>query len=76
MTPEALARLFHDTYERLAPEYRYVTRPESAVPWKAVPLKNKRLMIAVAREVLAALQEETPSSRIDEPVTPKSGFRI
>jgi len=51
---EELARLFHDTYERLAPEYGYNTRedtkqfdPESA---------NGKLMIAVCSEVMAKQQ--------------------
>lgn len=45
---EQLARLFHETYERLAPSFGYVTRKDSAVPWEQVPDRNKRLMIAVA----------------------------
>lgn len=45
---EQLARLFHETYERLAPNFGYETRPDSAVPWEDVPERNKRLMIAVA----------------------------
>ncbi len=55
MTPEQLARLFHTTYERLAPAYGYETRRASAVPWDEVPAPNKALMVAVATEVLAAL---------------------
>lgn len=56
-TPDSLAQLFHETYERLAPEYSYKTREASAVPWVDVPDNNKRLMVAVAGEVLAALDE-------------------
>ncbi len=53
MTPEeALAKFFHDTYERLAPEYCYQTRASSAVSWPEVPANNKQLMIAVCREVV------------------------
>lgn len=52
---EALARLFHDTYERLAPNYGYKTREESAVPWDDVPEPNRSLMIAVAGEIVDAL---------------------
>ncbi len=37
MTGEALARHFHETYERLAPEFGYRTREESAKPWEQVP---------------------------------------
>ena len=53
--PDALAQLFHETYERLAPEYGYETRKESAKPWADVPENNKRLMIAVCEEVQKAL---------------------
>lgn len=50
--PETLARFFHETYEKLAPEFGYETRPESAVPWEEVPQQNRHLMIAVAAVVL------------------------
>lgn len=52
---ESVARLFHDSYERLAPAFGYETREASRVPWESVPERNKRLMIAVAAEVLAML---------------------
>jgi hypothetical protein len=55
VSPEELARLFHETYERLAPDFGYKTRTESAVPWAAVPQANRQLMIAVAAEVLERL---------------------
>jgi hypothetical protein len=45
---EQLARLFHETYERLAPTFGYETRKGTAVPWEQVPTRNKNLMIAVA----------------------------
>jgi hypothetical protein len=48
----ALAVHFHDTYERLAPWFGYDTRRESAVPWDAVPMPNRRLMVATVRVVL------------------------
>lgn len=48
---EALAKRFHETYERLAPAYGYKTREASAVPWDDVPKTNKDLMIAVCREI-------------------------
>jgi hypothetical protein len=47
-----LARQFHETYERLAPEFGYETRAESAVPWDEVPDNNQSLMVAVCRELL------------------------
>jgi len=52
---EAVARAFHESYERLAPSYGYETRKESAVPWEDVPTTNRALMIAVADEVLKGL---------------------
>lgn len=51
--PEAVAQAFHEAYERLAPSYGYETRKESSKPWADVPEKNKRLMIAVAEEVIS-----------------------
>lgn len=48
---EATARLFHETYERLAPSFCYETRKESAVPWEDVPANNRALMVAVVSEV-------------------------
>lgn len=50
-TAEQIAARFHETYERLAPSFSYKTREASAKPWADVPEQNKRLMIAVAREV-------------------------
>jgi len=52
MTPEALARRFHETYERLAPTYGYKPRKASSTAWEYVPSANKELMIAVASELL------------------------
>lgn len=56
MTAEQLAQLFHDMYERLAPEFGYTTRKSSAQPWKDVSEPNKSLMIAVAKRVLEELK--------------------
>lgn len=55
MTPEQVARLFHETYERLAPQFGYETRKASAKPWDEVPKNNRDLMIAVSAVVLTAL---------------------
>lgn len=52
-----LARFFHETYERLAPNYGYETREASRKPWDAVPEQNKRLMIAVCREVIDSFEK-------------------
>ncbi|GHE33436.1 hypothetical protein GCM10017673_40480 [Streptosporangium violaceochromogenes] len=50
---ERIARAFHETYERLAPEHGYATREASAVPWAEVPANNKSLMIAVVASLIA-----------------------
>jgi hypothetical protein len=51
---ETLARNFHEAYERLAPEFGYETRKDSAVTWELVPERNRQLMIAVCTELLRA----------------------
>lgn len=56
MNAEILAQMFHEAYERLAPEHGYDTRKDSAVAWEAVPEANKKLMIAVCGEILAKLE--------------------
>jgi hypothetical protein len=52
ITPVGLARLFHDTYETLAPSFGYETRTDSRKPWDDVPEPNRMLMIAVCTEIL------------------------
>lgn len=58
MTAEELAQLFHTKYEEIAPSFGYQTRQETAIPWSEIAEDNtnKRLMIAVAGEVLQAVQ--------------------
>ena len=46
---ERLARQFHDIYERLAPQFGYVTREETQHFEPTTP--NGRLMIAVTDEI-------------------------
>lgn len=53
-----VARLFHETYERFAPEYDYKTREASAKPWEEVPSNNRTLMIATVDHVLRTLDDE------------------
>lgn len=48
-----LAQKFHEAYERLAPQFGYETRKESAKPWAEVPENNRQLMTAVCAEILA-----------------------
>jgi hypothetical protein len=56
VSPEALAKLFHGTYERLAPRFGYKTRSKSAKRWENVPEQNRLLMIATCAEVLKRLE--------------------
>lgn len=65
MTADDLARLFHDTYERLAPDYQYETRKASAVPWDDVPEPNRSLMVAVAGEVLAVIGDRVEAANTE-----------
>lgn len=75
MNAETLAQLFHETYERRAPEFGYKTRKETAIPWNAIPADNanKRLMIAVAGEVLKVLEHEAV---IREYIDDATGYRL
>lgn len=52
VTPEEMAQAFHEAYERLAEDFGYKTRAESAVPWADVPDANKALMVATIRSVM------------------------
>lgn len=54
ITPADLARLFHDVYERLAPEHGYSTREETRVFDEGS--KNGKLMIETAGDVIRALK--------------------
>ncbi len=58
MNAEQLAKLFHDTYEFLAPSFGYKIREASARPWKGVSEQNRRLMVAVAEKILLVLNEQ------------------
>jgi len=49
---EEIARKFHEVYEKIAPDFGYKTRTESAVPWEEVPMPNRDLMIATVNELL------------------------
>ncbi len=73
MTAEQIARAFHGTYERLAPDFGYKTRKASAKPWAEVPEQNRSLMIAVVQALLdagvilgVASQERSDEERIRE----------
>ena len=54
---EAAAKAFHETYERLAPDYGYKTREASAVPWEDVPADNRALMLSTVAAVVPLIQQ-------------------
>lgn len=61
---EELAKFFHETYEKLAPEFGYKTRKASAKPWQDVPENNRHLMTAVACAVYGHLGIATLQSQL------------
>ena len=56
MTPDALARLWHETSARLA--FRHGV-PDRMVPWGELPEANKRHLIAIAAQVLPKLRGDS-----------------
>lgn len=65
LSPERLAQMFHEAYERLAPSFGYETRKASAKPWAEVPANNRALMTTVAAEILAALRPTAATCGIE-----------
>ena len=53
MTAEQIARAFHETYIRLAPESGMVPVPP-AIPWAGLPEQDRQLMVAVMQALLDA----------------------
>ena len=47
-----MAQIFHEAYERLAPNFQYETRKASRVKWADIPENNRKLMTAVCEELL------------------------
>jgi len=54
---EEIAILFHETYERLAPQFGYETRKDTKEFDKNSP--NGKLMVAVIGEILPQLLQES-----------------
>lgn len=61
MTALELARFFHDTYERLAPDFGYETRQDTRE--FSPSSKNGQLMVAVCAEVLTKLNAWSAASQ-------------
>ena len=67
---EPIARLFHDTYEELAPRYGWETQERSRKEWADVPPENKAVVLATTAEVVRRLVADgwrPPSPSDDEP---------
>lgn len=58
LVADLIAEAFHNAYERLAPQFNYDTRPESAVPWADVPEQNKALMRATVTAAMPDVQRQ------------------
>jgi hypothetical protein len=56
MNAETMARLFHETYERLATAFGWKTKKGCNVPFEQLPQRNKALMIATCQTILNELQ--------------------
>lgn len=54
---EQLARMFHDAYERLAPDYGWKTQTVSRKQWEELPDGLRLLMLSVCEEIITALLE-------------------
>lgn len=49
---EKIAAQFHATYEALAPAFGHHTQPETAMPWRHMPINHRQLMVATVRHLL------------------------
>ncbi len=76
LSAEAVAKLFHETYERLAIQHGYETRKESAKPWDQVPMVNKGLMIEVCEVVLTHVLKDSASEQVLELLRTLLGQRL
>jgi uncharacterized protein YegP (UPF0339 family) len=73
---ERIAKRFHETYERLAPDHGYATREASAKPWDQIPEQNRELMVAVVEDLLAQGDIELGVLAGAEEPGPRSHFEI
>lgn len=69
LTPIELAQLFHETYERLAPDFGYRTREASAKPWADVPAANRDLMVATCFELLTTVRPRLAAETLRQAAT-------
>jgi len=53
----AIAKRFHETYERLAPSYGWTTNAATACEWERLPHANRELMTHVVNVVVTEALE-------------------
>lgn len=70
---ETLAQMFHAQYELLAPKFGYQTRFPGSM-WSELPENNRKLMIAVAQNILVQL-EAAQVSTDGEPLQADTGVK-
>lgn len=58
---EDIARVFHEAYERLAPDYAWDTNDSTRVPFDELPSENRELMIHTVSEVMVTWMAERGS---------------
>lgn len=51
---ERIARAFHEEYEQMAPAYGWETQKKSRVAWDDLPDNQRKLMVHVVGNLLAA----------------------
>lgn len=63
VTGEQLARLFHDSFEELAPTFGYAAASDHVMPWSALTSGWRALMVATADRVLSELHQLPSTAR-------------
>ena len=57
VTPEKLAKIFHDAYEKIAKKQGWNTQKSCKVEFDDLPEANKKTMILTAAEVINKLND-------------------
>ena len=59
ISPERLAKIFHDAYEKIAKRQNWETQESCKVEFEDLPVENRNTMILTAREVINYLNDRT-----------------
>lgn len=63
LTPEQLAEKFHETYEALAPSFRYGTHQPLTKSWAELPETERKLLVSICE---AIIDDVRPSMTVEE----------